>query len=108
MTEFSPVWLSTEEQLRRLADAYTQASLLRKAVGRFRFPAGTAHLDGVLMPWSRVPIVYVAEGRMSIANTALHFRAAPPQVFGWRVLEVDSTLRIELTPNDIQSVEPFT
>jgi len=108
MTNFSPVWLSTEEQLRRLADAYTQASLLRKSLGRFRLPSGTAHLRGVLMPWARVATVYVAEGHLTIAKPTLRFRAAPPQVFGWQVEGVDNTLTLELTPRDIRSVEPFT
>jgi hypothetical protein len=56
----------------------------------------------------RIPIVYVAQGRLTITNSALRFRAAPPQMFGWQVLEVDSTLTFELTPRDIESVEPFT
>jgi hypothetical protein len=60
MTEFSPVWLSTEEQLRRLTEAYTEASVVQKSLGRFRLPSGTAHLQGWLMPWARVAIVYVA------------------------------------------------
>lgn len=108
MTEFSPVWLSTEEQLHRLADAYTQASLVRKSLGRFRFPSGTAHLRGLLMPWARIPIVFVAQGSLTIADTALRFRATPPSVFGWQVQEVDATLTFELTPRDVEMVEPFT
>ena len=107
MTEFSPVWLSTEEQLRRLAEAYTQASVVQKSLGRFPLPSGTAHLQGWLMPWARVAIVYVAQGRLTIANTVLRFRAAPPRMFGWHVREVDSTLTFELTPQDIRTVEPF-
>ncbi|HKW12723.1 MAG TPA: hypothetical protein VJO33_20210 [Gemmatimonadaceae bacterium] len=107
MTEFSPVWLSTEEQLRRLADAYTHASLLRKFSGRYPLPSGTAHLRGLLMPWMQIPIVYVAHGRIMFANT-LRFRATPPRVFGWQVRDVDHTLTFELTPSEIQTVEPFT
>lgn len=107
MTEFSPVWVSSQEQLRRLADAYTQASALRKSLGNFRLPPGTAHLRGVLMPWMRAPIVYVAQGRLTIANATLRFRAVQPDVFGWRVMEVDSSLTFELTPTDIRTVEPF-
>lgn len=107
MTEFSPVWLSTEEQLRRLADAYTQASLPQKLSGRYPLPSATAHLRGLLMPWMQIPIVYVSHGRLTIANT-LRFRATPPRVFGWRVRDVDSTLTFELTPSDIRTVEPFT
>jgi hypothetical protein len=106
--EFSPVWLSTEEQLRRLADVFTQASFVEKTLGRYRVPPGTAHARGLFMSWMRVPIVYVAQGRLTITNTALRFRATPPQMVGWQVLEVDSTLTFELTPKDIQSVEPFT
>jgi hypothetical protein len=108
MTEFSPVWLSTEEQLRRLAEAYTQASLLRKFSGRYSLPSGTAHLRGLLTPWMQIPIVYVAHGRITIANTAVRFRGTPPSVFGWQVRDVDSTLTFELTPSDIRTVEPFT
>src|SRR5262245_23682561 len=107
MTEFSPVWISTEEQLRRLADAYTHASLAQKALGRFHFPAGTAHIRGLLMPWMRMPIIFVAQGRLTIANGALRFRATPPRLFGWQVREVDSTLTFELTPSDVRAVEPF-
>ena len=107
MPEFSPVWVSSEEQLQRLADAYTQASPLRKAIGTFRLPPGTAHLRGRLMPWMRAAIVYVAQGRLTIANSTLRFRAAQPHVFGWQVREVDSSLAFELTPTDIRTVEPF-
>ena len=106
MTEFSSVWVSSEEQLRRLADAYTQASLLRKSVGNFRLPPGTAHFRGLLMPWMRVAVIYVAEGHLTITNSTLRFRAVQPRVFGWQVREVDSTLTFELTPTDIQTVEP--
>ena len=108
MTEFSPVWISTEQQLRRLADAYTQATVVQKLLGRYRLPPGTAHLQGLFMPWARVPIVYVAQGPLSMDNVALRFRATSALLFGWRVREVDSTLTLELTPTDIQSVEPFT
>ncbi len=107
MTEFSPVWLSTEEQLHRLADSYAHASVGQKLLGRFRFPAGTAHLRGVIMPWARAAIVYLAQGRLTIDNSALCFQAAAPRVFGWLVRDVDTTLRFEFTPRDIQTVEPF-
>src|SRR5262245_26692927 len=70
-------------------------------------PAGTAHVRGVVMPWARAPIVYLAQGRLTIAATAVRFRAAPPAVFGWQVLNVDSTLSFELAPGDIQTLEPF-
>jgi len=106
--DFFPVWLSTEEQLRRLADVFAQASVVEKMLGRYRIPPGTAHARGLLMSWMRVPIVYVAQGRLTITPTAVRFRATPPQMFGWQALDVDSTLTFELTPNDIQSVEPFT
>jgi hypothetical protein len=106
--EFFPVWLSTEEQLRRLVDVFTQASVVEKTLGRYSFPPGTPHARGVFMSWMRIPIVYIAQGRLTITNTALRFRAAPPQMLGWQVLEVDSTITFELTPRDIQSVEPFT
>ena len=108
MTECSPVWLSTEEQLRRLADAYTQASVMQKSLGRFHLLSGTAHLRGLLMPWARVPIVFVAQGSLTIGDAALRFRATPPRLFGWQVQEVDSTLTFELTPSDVETVEPFT
>jgi len=106
--EFYPVWLSTEEQLRRVAEAFTQASFVEKSLGRYRLPPGTAHARSLFMSWMRLPIAYVSQGRLTITNTALRFRAAPPQLFGWQVLEVDSTLTFELTPNDIQSVETYT
>lgn len=107
MTEFSPVWVSSQEQLNRLADAYAKASLLQKSLGTFRLPPGTAHIRGLLMPWMRAAIVYVAQGHLTMAATTLRFRAVQPRVFGWQVRDVDSSLTFELTPTDIRAIEPF-
>src|SRR5215475_8910707 len=106
MKTFSRVWLSTEEQLHRLADAYTQASLIRKSIGRFQFPSDTAHLQSLVMPWARVPLAYVAQGRLTFDHTAVSFRAEPPRQPGWQVREVYSDLAFELAPSDIRTVEP--
>ena len=65
-------------------------------------------MRGLFMSWMCVPIVFVAQGRLTVTNTTLRFRATPPQLIGWQLLDVESTLTFELTPNDIVSVEPFS
>lgn len=106
MKEYSPVWISTAEQLDRLDATYRAATLPAKLLGTFAIPEGTPHARGLLMPWTRVPLVCVAQGRLSLAGGRLAFAPTPFQAFGWLVRGTQRDLRWELGPSEIVAVEP--
>jgi hypothetical protein len=105
LNDFSPVWISTAEQLARLEASYRSASLLAKLLGRFAFPEGTAHVRGIVMPWARVPLVAIAQGRLTVAGDRLTFAATPLRVPGWLVRGMHD-LHWELGRADVVAVDP--
>lgn len=106
MKEYSPVWISTAEQLDRLDAAYRAATLPGKLLGTFALPEGTSHLRGLLMPWLRLPLVFVAQGRLSLEGGRLAFAPTPFRPLGWLVRGVQHDLRWEIGPNEVAAVEP--
>jgi hypothetical protein len=106
VTDFQPVWISTTEQLTRLAASYRSASLLGKVLGRFSFPEGTAHARGIVIPWMRAPLALLAEGRLTVYERGIAFAATPFRVPGSLVRGVDDDLRAELGRAEVTAVEP--
>ena len=80
---FSPVWFSTDEQLATLAQSYESASMTSKLLGRFEIPEDCASLQGILMPWVRVPLTLKAQGAITLNERLLSFRPESFRAFGW-------------------------
>lgn len=108
MIEFAPVWVSTAEQLSHLEMTYREASLPAKLLGRYTMPDGTAHLRGVLMPWMRVPIVFLAQGRLTVAGDRMTFASTPLRAPGWFVHGVDPGMHWQLSRAELETVEPMS
>ena len=106
MEEFSPVWISTTEQLRSLDATFRRASLPAKLLGTFALPEGAPHLRGIVTPWMRVPLVMLAQGRLSVGGGRLTFLATPFRAPGWRVGGVQRDLRWEIDRGELTAVEP--
>ena len=101
MTEFAPLWISTDEQLAWMQSSYQQASLATKMLGSYQVPQGRAHLRGLLMPWMRVPLIFVASGRGTVRGTQFEFTPRPHRVFGWLVQGTQNNLRFSLDLTDV-------
>lgn len=107
MQSYDRVWISSEAQLRALAEAYGRASLFSRLLGRFSFPEGTAHLRGVLMPWMRAPLVYTSQGALTVSSDHVAFRAHRPFIFGTVLKGVNEALAFDLTREDVIAVEEY-
>jgi hypothetical protein len=107
VSEFARTWISTEEQLRVLADSYQGASMLRKLAGAFEFPSSAAHLQGWFMPWMRSPTVFTAVGHLVIGETRIQFRPAAPKLLGWRLRNIDRTLVFDIAATEITAADAY-
>lgn len=106
MTHFDPVWLSTDEQIAALTEAYRGASLMTKMLGRFDLPDGVAHFRSAIMPWMRAPIVLVAQGKLEIDSHRIAFVPRPFRAFGWVVRDLRPDAAFEVPVPAITAVEP--
>ena len=102
---FAPVWFTTDQQLVALAAAYGNASLLKRLLGTFRFPAGTAHIQGALTPWMRIPIAFVSAGDLDIVDNAIEYCPRPYRLFGWRVRNIKDGTHFRLQRAEVLAVE---
>src|SRR5262245_49097845 len=103
---FDWVWLSTDVQVAALIAGYSNASWATKLLGRYDIPSGVAHIRGILLPWARIPLVFKAEGQLTISDSGLAFSARRRLMFGWRQLDLQSDLSFECAKSDLVSVEP--
>ena len=106
MQYIEPVWLSSDAQIAALAEAYGSATLTTKLLGRYRFAPEVAHIRGVTMPWARVPLVFLAEGPLTVSGDRLAFASRPPTLPGWYVRGGLPQASFDLAPSEIESVEP--
>src|SRR4051812_6516209 len=106
MEEFSPVWISTTEQLRGLDATFRRASLPAKLLGMFALPEGAPHLRGIVTPWMTVPLVLLAQGRLCVDGDRLMFLATPFRAPGWLVRGVQPDLRWEIGRDELTAIEP--
>lgn len=107
MTNFAPIWISTDEQLDRLQHSFANASTATRLLGTYEFPEGTAHVRGRFMPWVRAPLVFIAAGEATIAGSRFGFAAKPYRVPGWHVRAVQDDLmyEVDLAMADIEPAE---
>jgi hypothetical protein len=105
VAHFDWVWLSTDAQVTTLLASYRGASLGAKLLGRFNFPDDAAHIRGLFMPWARIPLIFVAEGALTVDSHSVAFAGRRRQVFGWRTVGVRSDLSFEYSASEILSVE---
>lgn len=96
MTTFSPVWISTDDQLDRLRESFASASLRAKLLGTYRLREGTAHVRAVSMPWARGPLVFVSAGQATLVGSRFSFVAKRFRAFGWFVRNVRNDLTFEV------------
>lgn len=101
MTDFAPLWITTDEQLAWMQSSYQQASLATKMLGTYQVPPGRAYLRGLLVPWMRVPLIFVASGRGTVRGTRFEFTPRPHRVFGWLVRGTQDDLRFSLDLADV-------
>lgn len=106
MKTFTPVWLSTDEQLEALVDAHASASPWAKLAGRLPVRDGVTHLRGVFMPWMRMALVLNAQGELGFYQRSLVFKQRPFKAFGWRVQDQHRKLSFSLDADDVVSIEP--
>ena len=103
---FSPVWVSTDEQVAALSASYTEASTAMKLLGRLHVPPGTAHLRGLILPWSRMPLVFIAVGDLIFHSNVLELSPRGYSLPGWRVRNVRSDIQFRLSSEEVVLVEP--
>jgi len=104
-TQFDWVWLSTDAQVSTLVESYRRASLGNKLLGRYDFQNDCAYIRGFFTPWARIPLIFVAEGALTIAERRISFAGRRRRVFGWRMVGVRSDLSFEYSASEIAAVE---
>lgn len=102
---YSPVWFSTDYQMKAAISTYQAASLVTKLCGWYSVPGDAAFLRGVLMPWMRMPLVFTVQGELNITGSEISFKPIPYRMFGWIVNSPHKNLSFVLSLNDILSVE---
>lgn len=106
MAHFDLVWLSTDAQIATVIEAYQRASLVAKLVGTFHFPNDAAHVRSAFIPWARIPLIFVAQGRLSVDERAVLFSSRARSLFGWRIYGVRSDLSFRYPVSELTAVEP--
>jgi hypothetical protein len=105
MRRFEWVWLSTDAQLSTVVENYRRASLGTKLLGTYKFRNDAAHARGLLMPWIRVPLLFLSEGALAVTEHSIVFAGQRHRMFGWRMVGVRSDLQFEHSVSEITSVE---
>lgn len=86
MITFEPVWISTDEHMKKLYAIYKQASTLDKILGIYNLPPNFPQAQMVqgLLPFfnRKVPIVAIASGLGEIGDTEFSFQSKPFHIFG--------------------------
>ena len=103
---FDHVWLTTDEQISALLGAFGNASMAAKMLGRLKFPADAAHIRGVMTPWMKMPIAFVAHGTLSTSGERVVFVTKNRRLFGWRMRGVRADLSFDYAASELTSVEP--
>jgi hypothetical protein len=106
VTHFELAWLSTDAQIATVTDAYRHASLPAKLLGTFDIPNDAAHARGVFTPWMRIPLIFVAQGGLTVDERAVVFTPRIQRLFGWRMHGVRSHLSFEYPGSELDAVEP--
>ena len=105
MTRFDLVWLSTDAQIGALTEAYRRATLATKLLGRFDLPHDAAYVRSFLIPWARLPLVFVAQGRLTVDQRTVAFTPRTHRLFGWRMFGVRSDLSFQYSASELAAVE---
>jgi hypothetical protein len=103
---FDLVWLSTDAQVAALMEAYRRATLATKLLGRFDLPHEAAHVRNFFMPWTRIPLVFVAQGGLTVDERTAAFTPRTRRIFGWRMFGVRSDLQFAYSTSELIAVEP--
>lgn len=104
---FDTVWISTDAQFAAFDAAVRNASWLTKAIGRYPIRPGAAYISMRFPPW-KIPIVFVANGALSIESNATTFASTPVRkVFGMRYHNVQTDFAFALSGADIRAVEAY-
>ena len=108
MTELDPVWVSSDAQLAAAVRAYANASIATKLLGTYgrSMEPGVAYLRGIWMPWMRIPLIFVAQGRLALRGTGCEFVPHQRAPFGWRIRGGNPNLAFRLRPSEIVAVDP--
>jgi hypothetical protein len=85
MIAFEPVWICTDEHIRKFHAIYRQADFIEKMFGAYNFPPGYPymHMGWGLLPFYKFPLVFVASGIGWIQNDSFYFQSRPFNVFGY-------------------------
>jgi hypothetical protein len=103
---FNLVWLSTDAQIAALTDGYRRATLANKLLGRFDLPPDAAHVRSFFIPWVRLPVVFVAQGRLTVDRQTVAFTPREPRLFGGQLFGVRSDLWFQYSGSELTAVEP--
>ena len=106
MWHFDLVWLSTDAQIAALTAGYRRATLATKLLGRFDLPQDAAQMRSFLMPWARLPLVFVAQGRLTLDVRTVAFTPREHRLFGWQLFGVRSDLWFQYSASELVAVEP--
>jgi hypothetical protein len=106
MTQFDPVWISTDAQIMALTRAYANGSLVTKLLGTYVLEPEVSHIRGILTPWMRMPLVFVAQGRLTVDTNQCEFIPQRRRMFGWRLRGGNPGLTFRFKASEIAAVSP--
>ena len=98
---FDLVWLSTDAQIGALTEAYRRATLATKLLGRFDLPHDAAYVRSFLIPWARLPLVFLAQGRLTVDQRTVAFTPRTHRIFGWQMFGVRSDLWFQHSASEL-------
>ena len=106
MTIFQPVWISTDEHLKKFYAIYNQASILGKMFGVYSLPANYPYVHmfwGIFPIILKVPVVTIASGIGKIDDAKFLFQSKPFNPFGSTTKNL-LDLEFDLDANELTQV----
>jgi hypothetical protein len=105
-TTYTPIWISTDQQIAALTMAHQTASITSKLIGKYQLPGDAAFLQGIVAPWMRLPVVMIAQGTLNISDTSISYEPKKYRAFGWSFKSSYENIPFKLSLEDVFSIEP--
>ena len=87
-------------------EAYRRASWATRLIGSYDLPNESPHARGIFIRWARPPLIFVAQGSLTVDQNAVAFSPRPRQIFGWRMYGVQSDLSFRYADSELVAVGP--
>jgi hypothetical protein len=101
---FHPILVSSINHIDTWADIVHNASWWRRRWGVFTIPPSFPH---VVCLFYRIPVVFFANGTLSIESDMVSFTASCPRSFGVKYRNLLNELHFQLSAGDIKSIERY-